>query len=445
MLERSLPPAEHLGGSSSRVLALAPYYDASEKSFNDMDSLHVSHTSQDDISTASFGGSYTDRFTNQSQLSRSSPAFSRTPQEIIDEIVDRMAETDDGDESRYDRQRIGDFASCSLVCRAFVPRSSHYLFRNVFMPPFSRRKINGEDVVCGDWETLIMEVSSSVRLRQNVIGITLHWMDGMPSPHDCVTAIINLPLHILSVLRCSELPLANLSPVTRLVPSRPFRYLKTLELGYSRFRTKQRGVLYKTNYLACLGSFCRIDNLFLRGTGSFVYPSEISRTGDSKLEVHTLHLSFSSPIILDHLSPIFSPTSLKKMVVRGYGQAVIPIGTTRAFNSFLNAHGQELEMISLAIPFGNGGGDGMSEPVSLRLLYLSRHIIRTYLTLELSCKLCKITGGGAPSSVIQRTSSFECEICISLTLYCHIVRFLEIRGHYIPLLATSYSTTTNRV
>lgn len=260
---------------------------------------------------------------------------------------------------------------------------------------------------------MLREISSSTRLCRNVTEITLHWMFGIPTLPSCVTSIIHLPLQNLAVLRYRDVPLTHLNPVAEQLPPRPLRYVKTLDLGYSRFRATTWTHYPKVNPFAYLTSFCRIDSLFLRGVGPIVISPGISHAGDSNLEVHTLHLDCSSPRLLNYLASIFSPSSLRKLVIRGRQQysiynvsVAIVIGSVFALNKFLDACGQELEMISLSLPVGDDTGDGTSDSVLERLFYLSQHITRTYVTLKLSCKLPEVTGGRVPCPVVQRTSCF---------------------------------------
>ncbi|KAK0437689.1 hypothetical protein EV421DRAFT_1827726 [Armillaria borealis] len=73
-----------------------------------------------------------------SPMSSTSPIQSSIPMELIEEILDRvecLPDTQSHSSEGYKGWRAATLDSCSLVCRAWLPRSRYHLFGFVHVTP----------------------------------------------------------------------------------------------------------------------------------------------------------------------------------------------------------------------------------------------------------------------------------------------------------------------
>ena len=201
--------------------------------------------------------------------------FSDLPQEIVDQVIDCVC-------SRRD------LLSCSLVCHAWLPRSSKSLFSHVTL----RRENNVE--------AFLSVVKTSQRISENV-----SWLD--------VQALLSDPSTFITIL--SSFPNFSSLGFHRVMHLTDTESIPPPEVPYHTISRLQFYYAHGADVLWCLGHFRRIDGLKLTSVHTIPPEPEDTSTMTRHLQLTTLSIRIGNFPMLSHVGRILLPGSFKKLYI----------------------------------------------------------------------------------------------------------------------------------
>jgi hypothetical protein len=264
--------------------------------------------------------------------------------EIIEHIIDAVARTEDTDDFPSDLP-ASDLASCSLTCRSWLAHSSHYLLSRIHFgpPPYVFPKPDMPEAY-QRLQDFVVHIGRSQRLKDNVTGVSVNWVDGIP-PCDDLLPVIIAAVPNLRALRLHESPMCNIHlPRSLQLGS---NCITSLELGYSPIDVPVQDWLIQH---LCL--FKHIETLRLTQVGKF--RKDVEARQSYHLRVDTLHLSASHKSVFRLLKGFLKPSCVTKLCIEHSGGWLPIDGSITAFNSFLSSCGQNIRHFFMTTSSAHG-------------------------------------------------------------------------------------------
>lgn len=273
--------------------------------------------------------------------------FYRLPQDILDLIVDFLAETYEPTPGGHFPEDVpkAELAACSLSCRALNNRCAKHLFAYFhFAPPGSRMtQTEGEE----EYARLVSFLSfaqRSRRIRAHAVGVSLLWGLGMPSLVHLVDAIVGALPHV-KVLRLRDSPCGG-TPILPLPHPRTRLSFPELELGMADARPVVSTQQWMAEYLRL---FHRINRLHFAHVISLSESHDIPHT--QHLHVERLSTMGTCLTIFRALAHLLAPCSVVNLHITNLGNWRLGNGNVAALNEFLRVCVQNIEQFCLRSRF----------------------------------------------------------------------------------------------
>lgn len=276
--------------------------------------------------------------------SPSRSSASHLPAELWDLIIDAVAETNDTDEFPQ-RQKVN-LASCSLTCRAWLPRSSVWLLNWLYFCPSTLDRyfpdtpdpsMEGGLMRFGGFLT---HINQSSRLQTYVKGIWLTWCTGMPYIPVIVPLLISAVPN-LSALRLRDVPYqGHYDEVDVGYYSLPKERwpIRFLDLGHCPMELPPQDWLFLS--LRCFDS---VDILRLTSLDIDRLWESVPTAKTHHLHVRRIEMSASSINITRVLKRIVVPGSVRELSIHHEYDYSRQDRAVPSFNSFLEVSCQNLE------------------------------------------------------------------------------------------------------